>query len=132
MTESRPAIIVTVCTSCRAVQGDASDRPGQVLLEALRDAAAGAPNIVVRGTQCLSVCKRVCTVALSGADSYTFLFGDIDPAVDVPDLVELAQACSQAPHGFVPWKDRPAGLRSKIIARLPPPSWSPDDGSSPA
>lgn len=132
MTQSRLPVIVTVCTSCRAMQGDAAERPGQALFEALREAVGKDPQLTIRATQCLSVCKRVCTVAISGEDAYTFLFGDIDPASDVVALIDLAKSCHGAPFGFVPWKDRPASLRSKIIARLPPPSWSPEDGSSPA
>ena len=34
-------------------------------------------NVMVRPVQCLSVCKRPATVAVSSPDGYTFLFGDL-------------------------------------------------------
>jgi predicted metal-binding protein len=86
----------------------------------------------VRPTRCLGICKRVCTVSLSGEGRYTFLFGDLDPSRDAGDLVAMAKACAAAEHGFVPWKDRPPALRKGTIARVPPPGWSPEDGSAPA
>jgi predicted metal-binding protein len=107
------------------------DAPGQGLFAAVAAASAGDQTIIVRQTQCLSVCKRVCTVSLSGEGKYTFLFGDLDPNADVAAVVAMARACATAPHGFVPWKLRPEALRKGIIARVPPPGWSPDDGSAP-
>lgn len=126
------AIIITVCIHCRAAGVEREDAPGKNLLAAIEAEAIGHPAIVVRQTQCLSVCKRICTVSLSGTGKYTFLFGDLDPATDAPAVVAMANACAVAEHGFVPWKQRPEALRKGIIARVPPPGWSPEDGSAPA
>jgi predicted metal-binding protein len=124
-------VIVTVCTTCRQ-EGTARDEAdGLSLLEDVRSAAAGVAGLLVRPTQCLSVCKRVCCVSISGVGRYTFLFGDLLPARDAAAVVAMAKACRDAPHGFVPWKDRPEALRKGIIARVPPPNWSPADGASP-
>jgi predicted metal-binding protein len=129
-------IIITICISCRMAEVerslDKSPTSGMHLLAAVQAAAEGVAGVVVRPTQCLSVCKRVCTASLSGAAAYTFLFGDLDPERDAVALVEMAKACAASPHGFVPWKARPEALRKGIIARVPPPGWSPDDGSAPA
>jgi predicted metal-binding protein len=125
-------IIITVCTSCRAAGVERAEAPGKSLLAAIEAAAAGHAELVVRPTQCLSVCKRVCTVALSGEGKYTFLFGDLDAATDAAAVVEMARACAAAEHGFVPWKERPEALRKGVIARVPPPGWSPEDGGAPA
>lgn len=108
------------------------DAPGRALLARVAAAAAGQPGITVRPTQCLSVCKRVCAATLSGDGAYTFVFGDLDAAADAEALVAMAATCRDTPHGFVPWKQRPEALRKGIIARIPPPGWSPDDGSAPA
>jgi predicted metal-binding protein len=129
---TRPPIIITVCTSCRAAGVERTDAPGKSLLSAIEVAAENHPEVIVRRSQCLSVCKRICTVALSGEGKYTFLFGDLDPATDAEAVVEMARACAAAEHGFVPWKERPEVLRKGIVARVPPPGWSPDDGSAPA
>mgnify|MGYP001160634677 FL=1 len=123
-------VIITVCTSCREAGVERADAPGRRLFESIT--AAAGDGIVVRPTQCLSVCKRVCTVSLSAEGGYTFLFGDLDPDRDAPAIVAMAAACGAADHGFVPWKERPEPLKRGIIARVPPPSWSPDDGGAPA
>jgi predicted metal-binding protein len=124
-------IIITVCTCCRPAGVEREHAPGKDLLAALEAAAQEYPELIVRPTQCLSVCKRICTLSLSGDGKYTFLFGDLDPAADAAAVVEMARACAAAPHGFIPWKERPEALRKGIIARVPPPGWSPDDGSAP-
>ena len=133
---ARPSamVTITVCTTCRLADAgpDAGPdpRPGAALADALE--ALPDPGVTIRRTQCLSVCKRSCTAALSGAGRYTFLFGDLDPTRDGPALLEMAQAMAEQPYGFVPWKARPEPLRSRILARIPPLEWSPGDGSSPA
>lgn len=129
---STETVIITVCTSCRAAGTPREEAPGLTLFANAAIAAAGHSGVCVRPTQCLSVCKRICAATLSGEGAYTFVFGDLDPAVDAAALVAMATACRDAPFGFVPWKERPEALRKGIIARIPPPDWSPDDGSSPA
>ncbi|MCZ8260873.1 MAG: DUF1636 domain-containing protein [Beijerinckiaceae bacterium] len=123
-------VVITICTTCRKAEAAPDFRPGAVLADALD--ALPASGIMIRRTQCLSVCTRACTAALSGPGRYTFLFGDLDPERDGPALVEMAQIMAGQPFGFVPWKARPEALRSRIIARVPPLEWSPVDGSAPA
>lgn len=123
-------VIITICTTCRQLHDGYETRPGPALLAEV--AALAGPGLVVRGTQCLSVCKRPGTAALSGPGCYTFLFGDLDPARDAGALVEMAEAMADQPYGFVPWKARPETLRSRIVARIPPPEWAPEDGAAPA
>ncbi len=130
MTKPTGPVIVTVCTSCRQAGVERADAPGRRLFDAL--AGAAGDDVIVRPTQCLSVCKRICTVSLSAEGGYTYLFGDLDPDRDAPAIVAMAEACALADFGFVPWKERPEALRSGIIARVPPPNWSPDDGGAPA
>jgi predicted metal-binding protein len=132
LTTSISPVIITVCIACRAAGVAPEQAAGKSLLAAIEAAATGEPYVIVRPTQCLSVCKRVCTVSLSGEGRYTFLFGDLDPAADAPAVVAMARACALAPQGFVPWRERPEALRKGTIARVPPPGWSPDDGSAPA
>lgn len=128
---SNSPVIITVCTTCRTAGVERENAPGKSLFSAIQTAAAAEPDVVVRPTQCLSVCKRVCTASISGEGKYTFVLGDLDPEKDAAAIVTLAKACAEADHGFVPWKKRPESIRSGIIARVPPPGWSPDDGSAP-
>ena len=118
--------------SCRHAGTERDDAPGKHLLTMVEKASLGQTNIVVRGTQCLSVCNRVCSISLSGEGSYTFVFGDLDAAKDAEAIVAMAAACARAAYGFIPWKERPEALRKGTIARIAPPGWSPDDGSAPA
>lgn len=129
---SSTPVVITVCSTCRREGTPREQAEGAALLGAVVAAAASADGVVVRQTQCLSVCKRVCTVSISGPARYTYLFGDLDPATDGPAVVAMADACRDAPFGFVPWKARPEALRKGTIARIPPPEWSPEDGSAPA
>jgi predicted metal-binding protein len=124
--------IISVCIWCRSAGVERENAEGKAMFGAIAKAAEGYSGIVVRPTQCLSVCDRVCTVSISGEDKYTFLFGDLDPEKDASAVVEMAEACAAMDHGFVPWKERPECLRKGIIARVPPPRWSPDDGGAPA
>lgn len=125
-------VVISVCTMCRAAVGAASALPGERLLGALLAAQAttGLP-VTIRAVQCLSVCKRPATIALSGPDRYTYVFGDLDPATAAVPLLECARLFTEDEHGFLLWRERPEALRRGIIARVPPPGWLTKDGSHP-
>jgi predicted metal-binding protein len=127
-----PPAIVTICTTCRAPGVAREEAPGLRMLAAVAAAAEGLDGVAVRPTQCLGLCKRACTVSISGEGRYVFLFGDLDPDADAEAVVAMARSCAAAPYGFVAWKDRPEALRKGMIARVPPPGWSPEDGGAPA
>lgn len=121
-------VVISVCVSCKRSPDD-SDRPGERLLAALREAQLG-PGIEVRPVQCLSVCKRPCTAAFSGPARYTYIFGDIEPEASA-ELVAGARVYREMEHGFMLWRERPEALRRGIVARVPPLGWTPDDGRHP-
>lgn len=125
-------IVVSVCISCRSADGPDTDRPGEALIAALRSAARRAGSTIsVRPVQCLSVCKRPCTVALSSPGRYTYLFGDLDPAADIPALLEGVATYARQEHGYMLWRERPEALRKGILARIPPTGWDAEDGRHP-
>ena len=116
---------IFVCVSCRRRLGDdddAFDQPGQGLIEALqaRLQGDGQARLVVTAVDCLAVCKRPCTVALSGADKWTYLIGDIDPQTQVDEIVAAAKSFAASENGIVPWRERPLSFRKGVIARVPP------------
>jgi predicted metal-binding protein len=116
---------IFVCVSCRRDgdgQDDASERPGLALVEAIeaRLRRQGRPDVSVAAVDCLAVCKRPCTVALSGADKWTYLIGDIDPAAHADEIVAAAQRFAASDNGIVPWRERPMSFRKGVIARVPP------------
>jgi predicted metal-binding protein len=134
VTATRPEapIIVSVCVACRAKGAPLDASPGPALRADI-EAGLLAQGIAasVRPVQCLSVCQRPVTVAVAAADGFTFFFGDLEGAEAADALCSFVGDYATRSHGFVPWKARPALLRAKIIARLPPPGWSPSDGRAP-
>ena len=60
------------------------------------------------------------TVALVGADKWTYLIGDLDPASHVEEIVAAAKSFAASDNGIVPWRERPVSFRKGVIARVPP------------
>ena len=118
-----PAVTVFVCTSCnRGVEDGAIERPGAALVDELssRLHAADADDVTVTGVECLAVCKRPCTVAVTAAGCWTYLVGDLDPEQHSGDIVSAVLAYRRSGNGIVPWAERPLTFRKGVIARVPP------------
>ena len=77
-------------------------------------------RLAVTGVDCLAVCKRPCTIALSATDKWTYLIGDLDPNSQVDEIVAAARSFAASENGIVPWRERPASFRKGVIARVPP------------
>ena len=55
------------------------------------------PDLRVEPVECLSVCKRPCTVAVASADRWTYVYGDMDPAASAETILAgLARLCGDA------------------------------------
>lgn len=113
---------ITVCTSCRHKGSEC--RPGFELIEKLRAAIRAAGDTIpdtfeVSGVACMAGCERPCTVAYQASQKATYLFGDIDPADDIDDLVAFAQDYAQMEDGWCSSLDRPGKLRTSTLARVP-------------
>jgi predicted metal-binding protein len=87
--------------------------------------------VMVRPVQCLSVCKRPTTVAVTSQDGYTFLFGDLLTDTGPDAVASFVQSYQQSDYGLVPWRERADVLRKGMVARVPPLRWSPEDGRAP-
>jgi predicted metal-binding protein len=123
-------VIVSVCVTCKT--SDGGTVVGPEMFAAVQAALGnGDDNVVVRPVQCLSVCKRPATVAVSSPDGYTFLFGDLEPGSGTAALVSFVQSYRKSDYGLVPWRERVDVLRKGMVARVPPLRWSPDDGRAP-
>ncbi len=119
------AVTIFVCVSCRRQLGegeDSFDQPGHGLAEAIKARLQGGEQarLAVTTVDCLAVCKRPCTVALVGADKWTYLIGDLDPDSHVDEIVAAAKSFAASENGIVPWRERPASFRKGVIARVPP------------
>ena len=123
-------VIVSVCTTCKTADGGTVVGPD--MFAAVRAALGNDdPDIVVRPVQCLSVCKRPATVAVTSPDGYTFLFGDLQTESGTAALQSFVKSYQKSDYGLVPWRERAEVLRKGMVARVPPLRWSPEDGRAP-
>ena len=115
--------ILSICMTCRDSREGACDTRGgsrlarRVAEKLARDSDA---QMRLRGVQCMSQCKRPCTIALSGPGRFTYLFGDLDPQFHTDDVLAVAAAYADAVDGFLPRPARPEVLRAGILGRIPP------------
>ena len=105
-----------VCVTCKSEQGPLG--PG--LFEALGERLASEPNITLKAVECLSVCKRPCTVALAAPGKWTYVVGDLTRESHLEDIVIGARLYAASPDGIVPWRERPLCFRKGVISRTPP------------
>ena len=110
--------VLYVCTTCRA-EGDVSEpRAGAKLFEALRQQAS--PDLEVVGVECLSVCKRPCTVAVASPGRWTYVYGDLDSETSAQTILTGIGLYAGTQDGIVPWRERPEAFRKGVVARIPP------------
>ncbi|MEQ8479342.1 MAG: DUF1636 domain-containing protein [Hoeflea sp.] len=113
---------ITVCTACRHTGSDC--QPGLELITRLRAAihnAGGATSTLfeISGVACMAGCDRPCTVAYHASNKATYLFGDIDPAADIDDLVRFAEHYAGLDDGWCSASQRPGKLKHTTLARVP-------------
>lgn len=122
-------IVVSVCVTCKTADGGIVVGPD--MFESVKAALGSSDRVQVRPVQCLSVCKRPATVAVTSPDGYTFLFGDLQTESGTAALVSFVKSYRNSDYGLVPWRERAEVLRKGMVARVPPMRWSPDDGRAP-
>jgi predicted metal-binding protein len=111
-----PAVTLLVCVTCKSDDGPLG--PG--LFAALDERLAAEPEIALRPIECLSVCKRPCTVALAAAGKWTYVVGDLAREAHLEDIVTVARRYAASPAGIVPWRERPLSFRKGVVSRTPP------------
>ena len=115
---------IHICITCRNAGDpqDAGERPGALLYRALLQAAArrDAPVELIP-VECLSVCKRPCTIGFSGAGKWTYVYGDFAPdEASAEAILDAATLYAATPDGLIPWRQRPDALKKGVVARIPP------------
>ncbi len=126
---------VMVCITCRApthptdalattpgtnALGADAPRTGLALAEATAAAAAHAADISVQRIQCLGNCSRGPSAAIRCENTWTYVFGGLEPTRDGPSLIIGARLLALAADGIMPWRGRPESLKRGLIARVPP------------
>jgi predicted metal-binding protein len=122
--KGRPALqaktTIHVCVTCKSADEPGepkSERAGARLHAALAALANDAVEIVP--VECLSVCKRPCTVGFAASGKWTYVYGDFSPEA-APSILAAAALYAVAPDGLIPWKLRPDALKKGVVARVPP------------
>jgi predicted metal-binding protein len=111
-----------VCVTCKGPDEQAGS-PGLALYEALGEALRAHPedHIALVPVECLSVCKRPCTIAFSAVGKWTYVVGDLTAADHAGDIITAALRYRASETGIVPWRERPVAIRRGVVARIPPP-----------
>ncbi len=114
------ATTIHICVTCRTADEPLepkAQRAGARLHAAL--SAIAGDRVCVKPVECLSVCKRPCTIGFAAAGKWTYIYGDFTPE-SAPAILAAAELYADAPDGLIPWKQRPDSLKKGVIARIPP------------
>jgi predicted metal-binding protein len=111
---------IFICVTCRIPESE--DRPGRALFEAIRLELQQRPEclVAVAAVECLSVCKRPCTIALSESGKWTYVVGDLNASDHVSEIVDMAMKYRATQDGVVAWRERPVCFRKGVVSRTPP------------
>ena len=113
-----------ICVTCqRATTPAGAEHLGKHFYRSVESAVAAHPNganIRIREVECMSVCTRACTVAVSAPGKWTYVIGDLEASNHMGDLLAYLDAYANDPNGTPPLKERPAAIRRGTIARIPP------------
>jgi predicted metal-binding protein len=115
---------IYVCTTCKLADeaGCApSERSGARLHRALSALASErrAPVEVIP-VECLSVCKRACTVSFAAPGKWTYVYGDLPADTGAEVILDGAALYGATADGLIPWKQRPEALKRGVVSRVPP------------
>ncbi|MEO0810146.1 MAG: DUF1636 domain-containing protein [Pseudomonadota bacterium] len=125
---SNDGLTLSICLRCRDGREDRDtdldQRGGRRLARAVADvfpnSRAASLGVHLRGVNCMSQCKRPCTIALSGLGRFTYLFGDLDPMLHANDSLSVAAAYADECNGFLARPERPEVMQTGILGRIPP------------
>lgn len=112
-----------VCATCR-VEGEPVPPSGELagarLLASLREAAAADPALEIVAVECLSVCKRPCTVGFAAPGKWIYVYGDLPAESGAAVILDAARLYAATPDGLIPWKLRVDAIKKGVVARFPP------------
>ncbi|MGB7975491.1 MAG: DUF1636 domain-containing protein [Roseiarcus sp.] len=110
------AATLLVCITCKSEAG----LVGLGMFEALGERLGSEPSIALKAVECLSVCKRPCTVGLAAPGKWTYVIGDLTRESHLEDIVVAARRYAASSDGIVPWRERPVSVRKGVVSRTPP------------
>ena len=118
--EASEATQIYVCVTCRQ-DGDLDPvRAGARLHKALMAECVAEPLLEIIQVECLSVCRRPCTVSFAAPGKWTYVYGDLPPETSAATVRHAAMLYTGSADGLIPWKLRPDAIKKGVIARIPP------------
>ncbi len=118
-------VTLHVCITCRRGEEPLEPREGRsghkmqlALAQAIDNGEAGGVELVP--VECLSGCKRSCTVALCAPGKWSYVIADLDPARHARDILDFAAQYAAHPDGVPAWRERPEIVKRSVLARIPP------------
>jgi predicted metal-binding protein len=118
---AEPGVTIFVCITCRH-ENEEGVRPGKTLFDAVQARLLDRDErrVALRAVECLSVCKRPCTLALAGPGKWTYVIGDLDRHASIDDILDAALKFAATEDGIIPWRERPLSFRKGVVSRVPP------------
>jgi predicted metal-binding protein len=112
---------IYVCVTCRT-ETDEQPRAGARFHAALQRVLESDPdpNLELVPVECLSVCRRPCTVSFAAPGKWIYVYGDLQPDADADLVRDAARLYAAAPDGLIPWRQRPDAMKKGVVARVPP------------
>ena len=112
---------IYVCSTCRTADEPMEPREQRAGARLLADLTMqGSQEFEIIGVECLSVCKRPCTVSFAAPGKWTYVYGDLPADTSAQTILAGAQLYAAATDGLIPWKQRPDALKKGVVARIPP------------
>ena len=99
---------IYVCTTCKTPDDPSPARAGARLYKSLQEAAqTHQSDVIIEGVECLSVCKRPCTIAFTDQNKWTYVYGD-SPQMTPPNKFSPARRFTLMPlTALFPGKSAP-------------------------
>ena len=128
-------IDVIVCETCRPPSPDTAPNTGTdtdtgdawtgaafaALLRGALATAGDVQDISVSTMRCLMSCRRPCAVVIRSPDRMSYVLGDLPPEPGaVEALLAYLSSYRRSADGIVPYRDWPAGVKGRFVARIPP------------
>ena len=115
---------IYVCTTCKLADEAghaASERAGARLHRALSALASDRQSpVAIIPVECLSVCKRACTISFAAPGKWTYVYGDLPADTGADVILDGAALYGATSDGLIPWKQRPEALKRGVVSRVPP------------
>ena len=76
--------------------------------------------MAIEANECLSVCKRACTISFAAPGKWTYVYGDLPAETGASVILDGAALYAATTDGLIPWRQRPEALKRGVISRVPP------------